>query len=84
MNEVEILRRLAAAASRETTPPVDVRRRVMAALGRAEDDVSRPLVWVAIASGALAAPVAALAFLTFDTWESPVVELMWLLNWMSL
>jgi len=84
MNEVEILRKLAASASKEPAPPVDVSRSVRAALGRPNDDMSRPLVWVAAVSGALAAPMAALALLTLDAWGSPMVELMWFLDWMLL
>jgi len=84
MNEVEILRKLAASASREAVPPVEVSSRVFADLVRPNEDMSRPLVWVAAVSGALAAPMAALALLTLDAWGNPMVELMWFLDWMLL
>jgi hypothetical protein len=82
MNHVEIVRKLAAAAEKERIPEVDVSRSVLASLHTQEEDLARPLAWVAVLS-VLAAPAAVfLAFEALEAWNDPLRILFSSFTWM--
>jgi hypothetical protein len=72
MNELEILRKLAAAANREQTPEVSVSRQVIEAINIAQDEQDdRPLIWIASLASAAALIACILAAQSFDVWLDP-------------
>ena len=82
MNHVEIVRKLAAAAEKERIPEVDVSRSVLASLHTQEEDLARPLAWIAAVS-VLAAPAAVfLAFEAVEAWNDPLRILFSSFTWM--
>jgi hypothetical protein len=82
MNHVEIVRKLAAAAEKEQIPEVDVSRSVLARLHTQEEDLARPLAWIAAVS-VLAAPAAVfLAFEALEAWNDPLRILFSSFTWM--
>jgi hypothetical protein len=81
MNEVEILRKLAAAADKEKIPAVDVSRRVIAQLSAQEDDVSESWIWIAALSSAAALLVGVLAYQALDVWTDPLQAVFYNLRW---
>jgi hypothetical protein len=76
MNEVQLLQKLAAAAARETVPRVNVSTRPYALLEVVEDDVSRPLGWMAAFSSAFALPVLLIAAYWVDAWLDPMLQIL--------
>ncbi len=72
MNELEILRKLAAAANRERAPQVSVSRKVIAAINVAQDEQDdRPLIWIAALASLAAVTACVLAVESFDVWLDP-------------
>ncbi len=72
MNELEILRKLAAAAEREKPPEVSVASGVIAALNSAQgEQIDRPLIWIAGLASAVALTACILAIQSFDLWLDP-------------
>ncbi len=84
MNEVEILRKLAAAAARERVPGVDVVGEVIRTIGVTGDDVYRPLAWVAGFSLAAALPMVVLAYNNLEALTDPLQEMFFAFAWMTL
>jgi hypothetical protein len=82
MKELEILQKLGAAAAREEAPGLDVRPHFVTASQVAEEDFSRPLVWIAGLSSAVAAPALILALYALDTWTDPLLGIFDSLTWM--
>lgn len=76
MNEVQLLQKLATAARDEVVPRVDVSRCAYAPSPVSEDDVSRPLGWMAALSSAFAVPVLVLAAYWADRWLDPLVQIL--------
>ncbi|HTY23791.1 MAG TPA: hypothetical protein VMC85_11705 [Desulfomonilaceae bacterium] len=81
MNELEILKKLAAAAAREEVPQVRVGSRPIEIPTAAEDDFSRPLVWIAGFASAMALPAIIFAVYTLDSWTDPLLGVIDGLNW---
>ena len=76
MNEEQKLRQLARVARREEPPRVDVANRVMARLRRREAEATsgvRPLAWVAVASAAVAIPLAVAGAYTWQHHTDPLL-----------
>lgn len=72
MNELDIIRKLAAAANRERTPEVSVSREVIAAIDVAQDEQNdRPLIWIAALASVAALTACILAVQSFDVWLDP-------------
>jgi hypothetical protein len=82
MKEIEILRKLGAAAAREDAPRTNVQPHFVHVPSAVEDDFSRPLVWIAGFSSAMALPVIILALYALDTWTDPLMGLFDGLTWM--
>ncbi len=82
MKELEILRKLGAAAARERAPRLDVRPHFVEVPPAAEEDFSRPLIWIAGLSSAMAAPAIILALYALDTWTDPLIGIFDGLTWM--
>ena len=76
MNEITILEKLASAARGEEVPEVDVSRKVLAALSEPEEDLNRPLAWIAGLSFAAAVPAVLFAFFVLDVRTDPLEELL--------
>ena len=57
MSELDILQKLVSTARRVDVPDVDVTTKVLAALSVPEEDLNRPLAWIAGLSFAGALPV---------------------------
>ncbi len=75
MSELDILQKLVSTARREEIPEVDVTARVLATLSAPEDDVNRPLAWIAGLSFAGALPVTAMAFSALEALRDPLEEI---------
>jgi hypothetical protein len=82
MNELEILRKLGAADAREDMPRLDVLPHFVQVPPVAEEDFSRPLVWIAGLSSIMAAPAIILALYALDTWTDPLIGIFDGLTWM--
>ena len=76
---------LAARASGETPPSVDVSDSVLDILSSRQSQPvfvsDRPLMWVAALSSILAIPAAALAFVMYNSWTGPLTELAESISW---
>jgi hypothetical protein len=81
MKELEILRKLGAAAAREGVPRTNVQPHFVEIPSAFEEDFSRPLVWIAGLSSAVALPAIILAFYALDTWTDPLIGLLGDLTW---
>lgn len=74
MNELDIIRKLAAAANRERAPEVSVSREVIAAINVAQDEQNdRPLIWIAALASVAALTACILAVQSFDVWLDPTL-----------
>jgi hypothetical protein len=82
MKELDILRKLGAAAAREDVPRVSVRPHFVQVPPAAEDDFNRPLVWIAGLSSAMALPAIILALYALDTWTDPLIGILEDFSWM--
>ncbi len=78
---------LAARASSETPPSVDVSDSVLDILssrqGRPVFVSDRPLMWMAALSSILAIPAVALAFVMYNSWTGPLAELAESISWVT-
>jgi hypothetical protein len=78
---------LAARASGETPPSVDVSGSVLKILasrqGRPVFVSDRPLMWMAAASIIAAIPTAVLAYVMYNSWTGPLVELAESISWVT-
>jgi len=81
MKELEILRKLGAAAVREEVPRPNVQPHFVEIPSAVEEDFSRPLVWIAGLSSAMALPAIILALYALDTWTDPLIGLFGDLTW---
>ena len=81
MKELEILAKLGAAAAREDVPRLDVRPHFVQVPPAAEEDFSRPLVWIVGLSSAMALPTIILALYALDTWTDPLIGIFDGLTW---
>lgn len=86
MNELDILRKLAAAADREQAPEVSVSSEVIAAISAAQDEQNdRPLMWIAGLASAAALTACVLAVQSFDLWLDPsLIAAFSLAGWVTL
>ncbi|MEW6347632.1 MAG: hypothetical protein AB1646_01095 [Thermodesulfobacteriota bacterium] len=84
MNEIDFIRKLAHAAGRTESPPVDVSARVLEALRSREDEAWAPLAWVAGFALAAALPVAVMAFHVLDGWSDPTLNVYYAFRWVML
>jgi hypothetical protein len=75
MNELDMLRKLAAVARNEPVPPVDVSRSVIARLSVRQDEWNTSLAWVAGLSLAAALPALVIAIYVLETWTDPLQEM---------
>jgi hypothetical protein len=82
MKELEILRKLSVAAAREDVPRLDVQPHFVYVAPATEEDFSRPLVWIAGLSSAMALPAIVLALYALDTWTDPLIGIFDSLTWM--
>jgi hypothetical protein len=73
MREIEILQKLALAASREEHPQMDVTRTVIAATLHSEESNMKPLLWIAGVASAFALTACVLAVQALDLWIDPTL-----------
>lgn len=85
MNELEILRKLAAVAEREQVPEVDVRAAIIAAINAQDEQEDRPLFWIAGFASAAALTACLLAVQSFDLWLDPaLISVFSIAGWVTL
>jgi len=84
MNELEILEKLSSAAEREEVPRVDVSRKVIISVNTREDDLDRPLAWIAGLSFAASLPAAVIAFNVLANWVDPLQDIFSTFRWVML
>lgn len=82
MNELDLLRRLALGARKETVPLVDVSDKVMARLSEQPDEWNKSLAWVAALSLAAALPALVAAIYVLETWADPLQDMFFSLGGM--
>ena len=82
MNEIEILRKLAISAGKESPPHVDVSRSVLSNLRVEEDDLNSSWAWIAGLSYAGAIPAAVIAYYALDGWMDPLQVMLTSFRWM--
>lgn len=85
MNELEILKKLAAVAGREQVPTVDARAAIIAAINAQDEQEDRPLLWIAGFASAAALTACVLAVESFDLWLDPaLISAFSLAGWVTL
>ncbi|MBI5252460.1 MAG: hypothetical protein HY912_23445 [Desulfomonile tiedjei] len=85
MKELEILKKLAAAANREQAPEVSVSAGIIAVINARDEQADRPLMWIAGLASAAALTVGVLAVQTFDLWLDPaLISAFSLAGWVTL
>ncbi len=84
MKETDLLKRLAATANKEPAPETDIVDRVLAALDRDDEDVIRPLAWVAGLSLAAAVPMVVMAVQAIDIFTDPLQGALSAVGWTLL
>jgi hypothetical protein len=82
MKELDILRKLGAAAAKEDIPRLDAQPHFVSVPPASEEDFSRPLLWIAGLSSAVALPALILALYALDTWTDPLLGIFDSLTWM--
>ena len=81
MNEVDFLKKLAAAAQKEDVPELDVTRSVLAALREREQEPDTAMAWIAGLSSAAAIPAAIFGFFALQSLMDPAVSIFWVIRW---
>ncbi len=84
MNEIEFLRKMAAAAEREPIPDVDVARKVISELTAYEPEVYRPFAWIAGLATAAALPIVFLAVHALSVLNDPFLQIFMMFGWVPL
>jgi hypothetical protein len=84
MDELELIKKMALAADKESVPQVDVSSRVVASIADKEAPDYGPLAWIAGLSATAAVPAAFIAAHSLDMLRDPMVGVLTALKWVYL
>lgn len=87
MKNESLFEALSARARRESPPSVDVAGRVIAILSAEQNRIERmaekPLLWLAVASSAVAVPLVIAAIMVYNASTGPLYEISQAISWVA-